>query len=1211
MRIGARIFTCVVVCLFLFATLCFGQITTATVTGLISDTSGALVPGANVALTNVNTGIVAKTITNNQGLYRIPGLAPGTYRANISKEGFKSVTKTEIELHVEAEVAMSFTLEVGSVSENVMVEAGTPLIETQSTSLGATVEARQVQEAPLNGRNTMNLISLVPGVVPQGSTGGAAAVNQGGTNFNPAGSGNYQISGGVAGWNATFVDGATVNASGQNWQALVPTQDSVGEFRVDYNSVTPQYGRFAGGVINFSTRQGTNQFHGTVYEYVRNTIFNANTFFNNRTGAVRPALHLNQYGATVGGPILRNKAFFFFSWESLRVATKSATNYRVPTPAEMSGDFRASGPTWNPKTGKRAACNGVLDTFCATDLDPTAAQMYVAKPAPYFAPVESDPAKLALLAASGYNGQITAKRHNPSDQYVGRVDYQLNEKQRVFGRYTQWDISAPAPTASATPGITGTGTFVHTKQLVVGDNYTVTPTFNVDLRLSYTRFKFDAKPMGNGSYDMTQFGPNWTAVASQLSFKAPPSMYPGTSWANSPTPMVVLLQHNYNNLYSASLGMSKVVGHHSVMFGGEFRRVEYYAATTTFPGGNFYFGSQGSAFTDVAYPGVKLTNFGIANFVEGVTYYNAGNSQLQTLITPSAYHYYMGYYLTDTWQLRSNLTVNAGVRWELPGAWMERLNRDSVLLPDKANPLGSFSNPVAGGPTTLMGVVAALNSSDYPGKTQTQQHLRLFEPRVGVNYSVDNKTVLRAGFGLTHPCLDCGSFQTEVASSSVNLATTLDPIDPVKGYGSLSNPYPNGVLQPLGSNPQLMSKMMQPYSSFNQTLIGAAVSSQVPQGPFTYVMQWNANLQRSFGSSASLMISYSGNRGLHMATFDINLNQLNLNKLPAAYANLATSNCNSKNGALTGLCASVTNPLYGIATPSGSIGGKTALAGRFLMPYPEFTQFVANGNPYGQSTYHALVSSFRERIGSSMLNVSYTWSHTISNADSPNGYLEGGSGQATTGVTPQDFTNLEAERSNSAADLRQRLSVQYVLDLPFGKGKRFLATANPVLDRIVSGWGLNGITAIQTGLPLALTTQAGNIMSTQFGAGIIRPNVVPNVSKKLSGTRYERTLPGNTWFNKAAFSVPDPNGFVFGNENRVDSELRVDNANNWDVGLTKSTKISERFAIQFRAEYFNVFNRPQFGFTSGNLKAGSGNFGVSSTQANNPRTGQFSIRLNY
>jgi hypothetical protein len=575
--------------------------------------------------------------------------------------------------------------------------------------------------------------------------------------------------------------------------------------------------------------------------------------------------------------------------------------------------------------------------------------------------------------------------------------------------------------------------------------------------------------------------------------------------------------------------------------------------------------------------------------VEGLLTSNPSGGILTNVTRPSAYNYYEGLYVTDTWQIKSNLTVNAGVRWEQPGAWMEREDRTSVLLPDHPSPLGSISNPVPGGPTTLLGEIVPVATPDYPSRKMMEMHLHLFEPRLGLAYAVNSNTVLRAGFALAHPCLECMSATTLPQNSPLNAATTQIQV-PSGGYTSLSNPFPSGIFQPTGRSTQIMA----PYSVYPQTLIGGTVSGQIPTGTFPYVMQWNANVQQAFGSSTSFMISYSGNRGVHLGAFDINLNQL-----PNQYDSLGNT-----------LLTKVNNPLKGVASPSGNVGAATANYGQFLMPFPQFTRLTAAGLNYGQSTYHALITSFRRRIGSSFANASYTWSHTVANIDGTTGNLDAGSGQGSSGVQVQDFTNLQLERSNSAEDIRQRLVLEYVLDLPLGKGRRFFTSANPVVDHLISGWGLNGITTFQSGLPIALSTSATNALTSQFGAGTLRPNIVPGVSKQGTGSRYQRTLPGQKWFNTAAFTTPG--NFQFGNESRVDSELRNDNTNNWDMGLTKTTKIRERFSLQFRAEYFNVFNRPQFGMTGqANTQVGNANFGIVDTQANSPRAGQFSLRFNY
>jgi hypothetical protein len=320
---------------------CAAQNPNATVTGLITDPTGNAMPGATVLLIDVNTNVATTAKTNGDGLYRITGLVPSVYRAEISKEGFKRVIKDEIVLHVQDEVSLNFSLEVGSVTESITVEAGEPLLQTQTSSLSEAIEGRTVQDTPLNGRNVLNLVALVPGVVAQGSASGNPIGNQSGST-NPNGWGNYQIGGGMSNQSATFIDGAPINTSYVNSVALVPSQDSIQEFRVETNNVTPEYGRFAGGVINLSTKSGTNSFHGTAYEYIRNKVLNANNFFNNSAGLPTPAFTQNQYGAALGGPIKKGKIFFFGNWEGFSLRTATPQVLTVPTDAERGGDFSAA-----------------------------------------------------------------------------------------------------------------------------------------------------------------------------------------------------------------------------------------------------------------------------------------------------------------------------------------------------------------------------------------------------------------------------------------------------------------------------------------------------------------------------------------------------------------------------------------------------------------------------------------------------------------------------------------------------------------------------------------------------------------------------------------------------------------------------------------------------------------------------------------------------
>ena len=343
----ALCFVCVAVyCAPLFAQTFFGSIV-----GTITDASGASVPGATVTLTNIGTSNRRTAQSNADGNYEFVNLVPGRYRVDVEKTGFKHLTHDDIEVQVQANVRVDGAMQVGDVGQTVEVTAAAPLLQTESSSLGTVVDTRKVEEMPLNGRNVINLVTLVPGVVAQGQS----MQNPSGQNIFSFG--NFQIGGAIAGQNATFLDGAPLNVAQGSLIALIPTQDATQEFKVQTNSLGPEFGRFAGGVINLTSKSGSNDFHGSAYEFLRNKVLNANTFFNNLSGKPRPAFTQNQYGTNLGGPIKHDKTFFFFSWEGFRQRQGFPYLVNVPTAAQRAGDFsqtyNASGaliPIYDPLT---------------------------------------------------------------------------------------------------------------------------------------------------------------------------------------------------------------------------------------------------------------------------------------------------------------------------------------------------------------------------------------------------------------------------------------------------------------------------------------------------------------------------------------------------------------------------------------------------------------------------------------------------------------------------------------------------------------------------------------------------------------------------------------------------------------------------------------------------------------------------------------------
>jgi hypothetical protein len=461
---------------------------------------------------------------------------------------------------------------------------------------------------------------------------------------------------------------------------------------------------------------------------------------------------------------------------------------------------------------------------------------------------------------------------------------------------------------------------------------------------------------------------------------------------------------------------------------------------------------------------------------------------------------------------------------------------------------------------------------------------------LGFSARVTNNTVVRGGFGMSFISYTDFNGVPSPVSSPITAASTPD------AAFSLSNPFPqlaqlNGKLpQPLGRNP-----------AFDPQIQGLTISGIVAGARYPYVEQWNLNVQTQLSSNSAIQIGYQGSKGTHIR------NSINLNQLPDKYAaqaatqyqSLVTSGDPNPDGN-TFLNKQVANPLSGKLGPASSFNGSTIAEGNLLLPYPQFSNSVSNSSlNEGSSIYHSLQATYQLRLHSAgAFFAAYTWSKLIGNVDSTTGFLEG-----NTVGGGQDNYNKAADRSLESFDVPQRLVLNYSLALPFGKGQHWMANAGDGLERVIGGWRLSSVTSFQVGYPLALTAQA-NDLSNNFGAGGIRPNRVPGCNPKLTGGAIPRL---NKWFNTACFVQP-PTPFSFGNESRVDSQLRGEGVDNWDLSVSKDTHITERIHMLFEGEFINAFNRVQFGPPG--LQVGSlSTYGIVSSTLNNPREIQFATRL--
>ncbi len=1160
-----------------FPAISMAQGTSAVVSGFVTDSSGAKLPGALVTYTNVATDLSGTATTNGDGLYRISGLSAGTYKATVASNGFKTEVKEGIDLQIEEQVSVNYTLEVGSASESVTVHADSSILETQSPTVSQVIEGRQVQDTPLNGRNTMNLVALTPGVVAQGGTQGAASNNVLGGGFtNSFSFGNYSIAGGLANQGAVYLDGAPMNTFQGNLLAFVVTQDSIQEFRVESSVVNPQYGDFSGGVISFGTKSGSNKLHGTVYEYLRNTIFDANTFFLNNVHQPRPQYIQNQFGATVGGPVIKDKAFFFISYEGFRQAQGVANLGRVPTPAELGGDFTADPKVINPvpvlgpmiapgvyasATYKQAQCGGVLNKFCIgapvnpgdAVADPTA--VYLANTLHYF------PLPNTQNAGPAFNYSQNGRAAAHTNQYTVRFDYSLNTKNKVFARYTRFDRAQQGtqffnnlvgPSSTTAVGAT-------VNQYVLGDTVTLNQTSVLDLRLSAMRFFAYLVPVNQNvnlaGLDNGNPAGFWAAAASEI-----PPYFPAISITNNvPYPYIGVDQYAQQpmNVYTLSGTFSKVLGKHLLSFGGEVRQQEQYFQNLPFTSGFFVFAGTNTScipsatpttvtFKDATRTVLSKSCSGppvipgsgetpIADFLSGQ--FTAAPVGFQTTDKPSTINHYAGMFATDTFSVSPRLTITAGLRYELPGGYIEKHDNNAVILPQLANPL------------------VLVNSSAYSSRSDLENHLTLFSPRVGASFAPYPGTTVRAGYSLAYLPMDT-VYNAGPYGSSVNTPTTFVP--------------PSYLLSaPLGlqSNGSATTTIIQPpqrrYGNQPSLFYGQSISGREPYSSFPYLQQWNANLQQAFGASAAVQLAYLGARGDHLPIYG----SIDINQLPDKY-----------------------------------VGESPSALSQSQRPYPLF-QNVNIYSPYvGDSYYHSLQATLTKNFASGgTILANYSWSKFTGNSESTNAQVESHS----QGVI-QNYNNLRGERSYLSFDVPQHLVVSYILDLPFGRGKRFLGATSNVVNGIVSGWDASGINIFESGFPLAIVSTT-NALSGAYGAGTIRPNVVPGCNKKISIGYVQAAETQRPVLNSACFTTPGPTSF--GNQPRTDGQLRAQGVDNWDFSVGKTIPIHEALNFVFRAEAFNVTNRVQFGDPL--LTNSSAAFGDLTTQVNQPRSFQFSLRLNY
>jgi hypothetical protein len=1195
---------------FLFSPPLSGQTTYGSVTGFITDASNASIADAQVTLTNLDTAERRVQLSGPDGVYSFVNLLPGRNRIDVEKTGFKHVTRPEVVVDVAQNVRIDITMQVGDTSQTVEVTGETPLLQSETSSIGQVIEQRQANELPLNGRNVFNLVSLAPSVVPQGSAIGTPV------GVNPFGWGNYQINGSFGNQSAQYLDGQPLNIGYINLPVVIPVQDSIQEFKVQTSNLGADWGKFSGGVVNLSTKSGTNGLHGEVYEYLRNKVLDANDFFLNRAGKSRPPFTQNQFGANAGGPVViphaydgRDKTFWFVAWEGFRLRTGTAFTTTVPTPAEKAGDFSA-------------ISTQVLDPCGGTVTTPVGCPGFTGAPSPFpgnrIPASRLNPTSLALLkffpdanTAGQLTGGVVTQNFTTAtsgggnqNQVVGRFDQNIGQKQHLFFRFTYWDLTDlpidPLGTGLCADRCAET---YYSYLGAIGYTYSVTPSTTLGINASISRFRYNRTPK-NAGFDLTTIG--WPAQYN--------TVVPSIA-RTPPTPCVFNFADNImctqgqsfiqdrNTQFNLSPSLNLVRGRHTTKLGFQLEIGRDNYAQTNVASGSFAFcGSGLPCFTGFSFADFLL---GYADNPSNVENHFFGQAVVPALV--AGQQIYRGFYIDDAYHVSNKLTLNLGIRYELQGPWSERFNRMSYFDPTAQNWL---ANPSAtAGLTSVPGVQGARGDVFLvtPSKrTNIPLDRTNVSPRIGFAYSFNPKTVIRSGYGIFW-IPNYVSFGLNPNNDLVNDATTsyTGTVNGTVPINTIATPFVPTIVPPVGRT--LGTLGTQQYATQTVQSFTVAQNSNHPAG---YIQQWNLNIQRELPGGFFVSAAYVGSKGTHLELYDSQINQLGDNFLAQAASQCAAQEAVTGARCVGTVAAGVptvtalqpiANPFFDPTTGTPfALGSSTTTSGQLLRPFPQYSSLRLAGQGNYDSIYHSFQLTVERRFpGGGTLLVAYTNAKLISNTDTLTNWLEVSTGSI------QDNNNLRGERSLSSQDVPQRLVINYVLDLPFGRGKRFLSGASGVMNKVVGGWGIDGVTTFQKGFPLVFSNGVANY-TTLFGAGS-RPNYISGCNKGISGSSKSAKL--GEWFNTGCFSAPPD--FTFGNESRVDPTLRASGINNWDFAVFKRTRFGpeERIGFEFRTEFFNLFNRTQF--APPNTSLSSSTFGVVSSTypGTNPRLIQFGLKL--
>ncbi len=1060
----------------------FAQFETADVLGTVRDSSGLAVSRAAVTLSNLGTGLSVKTTTDESGNYTFPNVKVGTYSVSAEAAGFSKAVASNISVVVSARQRVDFSLQVGQVSESVQVNDAATALETDSSEHGQVIRTQQVAELPLNGRNYSDLALLSTNTVRSPISAAFAA------NATPR-EGAINVNGMRSTYNNYMMDGLDNNAyspsnQGFSNQVAQPSPDAIAEFKVVTSNFSAEYGRVGGGVINAALRAGTNQFHGTAYEFLRNTDLNATGWvFPSALPFQKPSLQRNQFGATVGGPIIKNKMFFFVDYEGYRQLQHYLNFDSIPTSNDRSGVLPTT--VVNPLTGTVYQAGTQIPI---SQLNPFAYKVLSQLPSPNGSGRSNNYANLLLI-------------RDYADKYDAKLDYSINDKMSAFIRFSQHkDVTYQAPDIAGPSGGANNG-YIHAMQQqgAAGYTWTLSPTSLVEARLGVNLIQAGKNPPYLGGSNMQDlYGipglPTASNIAGGLNTQSVSGFNQFGRQATNP-------QYQDPTSINPKFNYSLVRGRHSIKTGYEFVNIwtevldinplygsAAYAGQFSKPTCSQLGQAAGCAVTS------DSTTYNLADFIFGLP----SSIGFGNYFVTHQRQYVHSMYAQDDFRLNSKLTVNVGLRYEFSTPLWEEGNNWTNFDPGTAS------------------LIKAKSGSLYD-RALVHPDFKDFGPRIGLAYGLNPKTVIRSGYGVSY------SFFNRVGSALENINA------PQAIFGVLSQSFPGGGPVPstfLTINKAYTAGIGDPSTYNAATQINSNVDFVDPNTRWPMIQSWLVSVQRQIARNWLLEVAYNGNHSTHLPII-ADYNQANAN----------------------------------------AVGGTLGVQAR--RPIPTFGP-ITWVDPAGSNNYNGLSARMEHRVSNGLyfLN-SFTWSKALGDSEQA---LETYPGYTVANV--QNIHNLAAERGPTSFDVKFNNVTSIVYQLPFGKGRKWAANMNPLLEAALGGWELNTIMTLHTGTPVNVNyapSTANDVtgsIADYRGVAVMRPNV------SGAGVSQNKGAMINTYFAGYTFTTP-PAYAPWGNLSR--NAFRTPGLGQADVAVNKTFSILEQLRLQFRGEFFNITNHTNFG----------------------------------